>query len=252
MNALGIAAAAFGCVFGSAIIGILVGIILPDHHTDSNSKDIVKLGTGLVATISALVLSLLISSAKSSFDNMNAELVKNAANMIMLDRALAAYGPEAKEARDALKQGYAANIELASSGGSKLTATMDQSAVAKAENIAPLLRKLSPHDEEQRELKTKALQISGEIAATGWLFLLQNQEPLPLAFLVVLILWLSIIFFAFGLFAPRNATVVAALLMSSLSAAGAIFLILEMSQPLSGYVRLSTAPMVDALRHMGQ
>jgi hypothetical protein len=93
----------FACVFGSALIGMALRKVLPEHHLASDSKDVVKLGIALIATMAALVLSLLLSSAKSSFDQRNAEFAQMAANIVLLDRLLAHYGPEAKPARESLR-----------------------------------------------------------------------------------------------------------------------------------------------------
>src|SRR5271156_1258708 len=93
----------FACVFGGALVGMLLRATLPAHHLNADSKDVVKLGMGLVATMSALVLGLLVASAKSSFDAQGAQLKQMSANVVLLDRVLAHYGPETKEARDALR-----------------------------------------------------------------------------------------------------------------------------------------------------
>src|SRR5947209_7510386 len=97
MNHLVIAVTVFVCVFGSALIGLFVRKKLPAHHLNDESTGVVKLATGLIATMAALVLGLLVSSAKASFDTVSAELTQNAASIIRLDRVLAKYGPETRE-----------------------------------------------------------------------------------------------------------------------------------------------------------
>ena len=94
----------FACVFGGALLGMLLRKLLPEHHLDADSKDVVKLGMALIATMSALVLGRLIASAKSSFDAQSGEFTHTSANIIQLDRILARYGPETKEARDVLRR----------------------------------------------------------------------------------------------------------------------------------------------------
>ena len=89
----------FVCVFGSAILGVFLGKLLPDRHLNNDAKDIVKLATGLIATLAALVLGLLVSSAKARFDQVNSELMQVAVKVVLLDRVLAQYGPEAKGVR---------------------------------------------------------------------------------------------------------------------------------------------------------
>ncbi len=253
MSSLPTALIAFCCVFTSAMVGLWLRAVLPEHHLDDDSRDIVKLGTGLVATISALVLSLLISSAKSSFDKMNDDLVQSAAVLIQLDRTLAAYGPETRDIRDLIKRQYSAGIDRLFSGNKSQEARLDSpETLSRIEGMIARLRQLSPGNDVQRALQFDAIAAANEMTRTRWLFLLQTQEPMPMSLLVVLVSWLAIIFMAFGLFAPRNATVVTTLGLSALCAAGAIFLILEMNQPLTGFVRLSSAPMRDALAHLGE
>jgi membrane-bound ClpP family serine protease len=70
--------------------------------------------------------------------------------------------------------------------------------------------------------------------------------------LAVLVFWLTAIFISFGLSAPRNATVITALLVSGLSVSGAIFLILEMYTPFSGVIQISSVPLRLALAQLGQ
>jgi hypothetical protein len=253
MSAMAIALIVFACVFGAAMLGLFMGGVLPEHHLSQDSKDVVKLGTALIATIAALVLSLLISSAKSSFDRFNDELAQNAAKTVLLDRVLADYGPETREIRDLIKRSYAMAVELIFSGDRSQQAKLDTpEAVARLEGIQAKLRGLSPQNDAQRGLQSRALEIAGEMSSTRWLLLVQKEESIPTPLLVVLVVWLAIIFAAFGLFAPRNATVIAALFLCALSASGAVLLILEMNSPLTGLLRISSAPMREALAHLGQ
>lgn len=253
MSPLEISLIVFACVFGAALLGLFIGKALPEHHLSQDTKDVVKLGTALIATMAALVLSLLISSAKSSFDKMDAELVENAARAVSLDRDLADYGPETREVRDLLKRSYAARIELLFPSEKSREAKLDSSEqVVRTQNIRAKLWELSPQTDAQRWLRSQAVENAGEMSSTRWLLLLQKDEPIPMTLLVVLVSWLAIIFATFGLFAPRNATAVAALFVCALSVAGAILLILEMNSPFAGLTKLSSAPMRDALAHLGQ
>jgi hypothetical protein len=97
MSSMAISSIVFACVFGGAMLGMFIRAILPQHHLRSDSKDVVKLGMGIVATLSALVLGLLIASAKGSYDAQSAELTQMSAKIILLDRLLAHYGPETKK-----------------------------------------------------------------------------------------------------------------------------------------------------------
>jgi hypothetical protein len=253
MNELEIASIVFGCVFGSAMLGLFVGNALPEHHLSPESKDVVKLGTALIATLAALVLGLMVSSAESSFNREDDELVQNAARAVSLDRDLADYGPETKEIRALLKRSFAARIDLIFPSDKLQEVKEDMPAsIVRTENIRARLWQLSPQNDAQRDLRSEALEIAGVMSATRWLLLLQKDEGLPMTLLVVLVLWLAIIFATFGLFAPRNATVVTALFVCALSVSGAILLILEMNSPFAGLMKISSAPMRDALANLGQ
>jgi len=253
VNHLVIASIVFACVFGSGLLGLYLRELLPAHHLSDDSIGVVKLATGLIATMAALVLGLLISSAKSSFDTANSELVQNAATVIQLDRVLAKYGPETQEIRASLKRNYAGAIQILASGDTAQLAKLNNSeTINRSEDFERRVDELAPSNDTQRGLKARALQLVDQVSAARWLALLQAKGSLPTPLLIVLVAWLSIIFGTFGLFTQRNGTVVAAMVLCALSTSGAIFLIQEMSTPLSGTVRVSVAPMRDTLGRLDQ
>ncbi|WP_416047974.1 hypothetical protein [Cupriavidus basilensis] len=253
MNHLVIALIVFACVFGSSLLGMWARAMLPEHHLSDQSISVVKMATGLIATMAALVLGLLVSSAKGTFDTVSSELVQNSASVIQLDRVLAKYGPDAQEDRVLLKRVYAEKIQILDSGDEAQLAKLGNAeAVSRLEDFQRKLESLAPRDDEHIQLKAKALQIVDSVFAARWLALLQTKSSIPISLLIVLVLWLSIVFGTFGLFAERNGTIVAALMMCALSTSGAIFLIEEMSTPLYGLVSVSLAPMHDAFAHLGR
>jgi hypothetical protein len=253
VNHFFIALIVFACVFGSALLGVFLRAMLPEHHLSEDSIGVVKLATGLIGTIAALVLGLLISSAKSSFDTVNSELVHNAASIVLLDRVLAKYGTETQEVRGLIKQSFATSIQtLASRDPAQLARLRSPEAMRRVESLQRKLEELSPRTEAQRRLQARALQLADEVLAVRRLALLQAVGSIPIPLLIILVLWLSIIFGAFGTFAPPNGTVIAALLLGALSTSAAIFLILEMNTPLDGVIGISLAPMRDALALLGQ
>ena len=253
MSALAISLVAFACIFGGALLGMFIRTFLPGHHVSEESKDVVKLGTGMIATLAALVLGLLIASAKGNFDTMNSGLRQVGSRVILLDRIMAHYGPETMEARDLLRR------SLTSAIARLWPEDKIGQAVAKApegrvniEAVQDKLRQLSPRNDAQRWLQSRALQISGDIAEGRWLLIEQiGQSSVPMPFLVMLVFWLTVIFTSFGLFSPRNATVIAVLLICALSAAGSLFLVLELDTPNAGLMKVSSAPLHNALAHLG-
>ena len=253
MTSLTIALISAGCVFSGVLLGLLLRSLLPGHHLTNDSKDTVKLGAGMIATLSALVLGLLVSSAKSSFDTVNSEITQSAAKIILLDRVLANYGPTTKEVREQLHHSVATGIEAV--WPEEKTAVPGMTTFERGngmELVQAKLRELSPVSETQRQLLLQAQQIAGDLSQSRWLLIEQTQNALPTTFLVMLVFWLTMLHLSFGLFAPRNATVIIMLLLCALSVSGAIFLILEMNHPLSGFIKVSSAPMRKALEHLGQ
>jgi hypothetical protein len=246
---------AFVCIFGGTLLGMAVRVFLPERHMTSESKDAVKLGTGMVATLAALVLGLLIGSAKGTFDTMTGELRQMGAKIMVLDSVMAQYGPETREARDLLRRGTASAVERI---WPEETTRLEVSKARQlsGNDIAVLedkLRQLSPRNDSERWLQSRALQLSAEIAEARSLLVQQvGQSSLPKPFLVLLVCWLIIIFASFGLFSPRNATVIVVLFVCALSASAALFLILELDQPYQGLIKISSAPLRSALAHIGQ
>jgi len=254
VNPLTISLIAFGCIFGGMLLGMFLRGVLPEHHLSNDSKEVVKLGTGMIAMLAALLLGLLIASAKGSFDTINSGLLQSGSKVILLDRVMAHYGPETKEARDQLRRSLASVIERIWSEermGQTQTNVLDSKAGLEA--VQDKLRQLTPQNDAQRGLQSRALEVSGEIAESSWLLVEQQvHSSLPMPFFVMLVSWLVIIFFSFGLLSPRNATVIFVLLFCALSAAGSLYLIQELDRPYGGLITISSAPLRNALAHLGQ
>jgi hypothetical protein len=248
-----IALIVFACVFGGALLGMLLGGVLPEHHRSQDTKDVIKLGMALIATMAALVLGLMVATAKNSYDMQDAAVKHTAAKLLLLDRVLANYGPETKETRDLLRRIVASRLDAIWPEDRSQRVTLDApEAVFAAQQIESRIGQLSPQNDAQRRLQSQALQIDSEIMETRWLILGGLGSSIRAPFLMVVVFWLTIIFGSFGLFAPRNATVVTVLLLCALSVAGSIFLILEMDRPFEGLMRISSAPLRYTLSHLGQ
>lgn len=241
------------CVFGGALIGLGLQRLLPKHHLSKESQDVVKLGAAVVATVTALVLGLLISSAKSSFDATNTRITQTSATVIMLDRMLAEYGPEAKSVREHLRQSV--EMTMHKIWPEERTSVSAVAAIERGGGIEALqaeLRQLAPQTDAQRKLLAQAQQLASDVSQSRWMLIEEAQNELPNTLLLMLVLWLTILFLSFGLFAPRNTTVVVALFICACTMAAAIFLILEMNQPLGGFIKVSSAPMRKALDYLGR
>jgi hypothetical protein len=241
------------CTFGCALVGMYLRTVLPKHHLDDASKDVVKLVTGLIATLSALVLGLLVASSKNSFDTVNEGFRESAAKIILLDRALAQYGPETKELRESLRASFTARVDQFFPKGQSGSSTLNSpQATATMEGFQQRLRALSPQGDTQRALQSRALELSDAVTQARWLGIAHEENSIPTPFLVVLVLWLAAMFASFGLFAPRHATAMVVLFLGAVSLSAAIFLIEELNRPLDGFVTISRAPMDRALGFLGR
>ena len=241
----------FACLFGAGLLGVRVRAALPEDHLSSETKDAVKVGMGLVATMAALVLGLLVASTKGSYDTPKNEVTQMAAKTVFLDRVLANYGSESAESRDLLRRSVGSAIDhMWPDKKSSQTAQLDPS-VSPSEAFFNSIQKLSPQNDVQRSLKSQAAQIATDLGQMRWLLFEQTETSISVAMLIVLISWLTIIFMSAGLFAPANATVIIALMLAALSVSGAIFLILELDMPFDGVIQISQKPMYNALAHLG-
>ena len=254
MSPLAISLVAFGCIFGGILIGMFLRLVLPEHHLNDESRDAVKLGIGMIATLAALVLGLLIASAKGHFDTMNSGLALTGSKIILLDRTMAHYGPETKETRDLLRLSVASAIDqLWPKERTQHKEYKDFNPKTGLKELQEKLWQLAPKNETQRYLQSQALQISGSIAEMRWLLTeQQEQSSLPMPFFVMLVFWLVIIFFSFGMLSPPNSTVIAVLLVCSLSVAGALYMILELDHPYGGFIEVSSMPLRNALVYLSQ
>jgi hypothetical protein len=253
MSSVTIALISLTCIFGGVLFGMWLSNLLPDHHLNSDSKDTVKLGAGIVATMAALVLGILVGSAKGSFDMITNGITEVGTKVIMLDRTLAQYGPESKDVRDNVR----ASIENAirhiwpeEKTGEKHLKAMEKS--TRVEDIQTGIKKLTPRTEAQRQLQERAEQFNNDIIQLRWMLIENQQKSIPTPLIVILVFWLATLFISFGLFAARNMTVVITLFISAMSVSAALFIILEMSGPLEGMIKVSSEPLRKALEHIGK
>jgi Protein of unknown function (DUF4239) len=247
-----IASLAFACIFGGALFGFFLRSVLPQHHVNEESRKAVKTGAGLVATMAALVLGLLVSSSKSTFDEMNNGIVNLGAKTILLDRVLASYGPETRDVRNMIRNTVDNAIQYI---WPEEHATQRIDAIAKStsvEKIHASINNLEPQTDAQRRIQSEALQLSSDLALLRWTLLEQRHKSISAILLVVLCLWLAMLFTNFGMFAPRNPTVIAALGVAALSVSCALFIIIEMNDPLEGIIRVSSVPLHSAMGFLGK
>lgn len=243
-----IGAAVFAVTFLAGLCGLAIHRALPEHHRGSESKDVVRLVQALIASIATLVLSLLIASASSHFRAQSDNVSSLAADVIVLDGALAHIGPQADEARGALHRMLEAALEGRSIERRADIAPIDPSRIDAFYNAVAALQTGNP---SQRAAQQQALDMAGKLVqarATLMVHSLTDNTQWP--FMAVLVAWLAILFLAMGLFVRANTMVVMALSAGAVAIAGAIFLILELDNAHAGMLRVSDAPLRFALEHM--
>jgi Protein of unknown function (DUF4239) len=253
MNAIGVSLVAFALMVGGALGGALLRRSLPERHLDSHAKDVVRLGAGLVATISGLLLGLLISSANGSFVSQRLEVKHLASDVILMDQLLIRYGPEAQVARQLLRSSLLPMVdEIWGQDGSSAPREHTLQANVGGARLFVALHELSPRNDTQTSIRNQMIQTMMDIAKGRLALFEQADSALPIPFLVILLFWLTAIFASFSLFSPLNPVSIGALLVIAASASGALYLIFELSQPFSGLMQIPRSTIADALSAFGK
>ena len=239
----------FVVLVGAALFGRRVHRYLPEAHLSADSRDSVKLAMGLVATMTALVLGLLVSSAKGTYDTARSEVIQMAAKVAFLDRVLALYGPEAAEARTELRAAIIDAVQRIWPGDRSEPAQLAPNQQS-GDALYITVQRLSPHDDAQRTLKAQVATLMVDLGQLRSLLVAQSIPSISKPMLIILVSWLVVIFLGFSLLAPPNATTTLALIASAFSVACAIFLILELDQPFGGLIQIPSEPLTNVLSHL--
>jgi len=251
MHSINVSLVVFLIISTGVVLGTYLRRLLPDEHFSADAKVVIRLSTGFVVTMTGLVLGMLVSSAKSSYDAQKVLVSQVSYKVLLLDRVLAEYGPETdtirSRMRDSLKgifhriwpEGEFANVDLEPQEG--------------LSRLEREIKSLEPKSERQASAKAQTIAILGELRESGWsLFVQSESNSLSLPLLVVLVSWLVAVFLSFGLLAPPNPTVIVTLLVGALAVSGAILIILEMYSPFTGFLKISSAPIREALSQLGR
>jgi hypothetical protein len=249
-------------LMGCALGGIALQHRLPESHRDRRTLDSVLLVASMFVTFSALVLSLLTYSVQGSFEAAGSALRGYSSNLIQLNRELALYGPETRPARRLLRAYTAAAIASTWPGepppaGDYPRHVEDRPGSLESSRLGDMLhqaeaqiRHLQPKDAFHRQLAQDCLRQYAQLLQTRWTLIEDARSTVSVPFLSVLVLWLAILFVSFGLTAPRNKLVYVMISLCAFAIGTAIFVILEMATPLTGFIIISSQPMRDALAHM--
>lgn len=254
MSPLNVSIITFLVVVAGGFAGRLIRARLPDHHLDSSTTDTIKMGIGFLATLAALVLGLLVSSAKASFD-AKGELIRNVAVQILqLDGNLRRLGPPAQPVREKVLQLVSAQVARMGSGQEPLT-HMPQvgraggSAIVDTQHV---LAAIGASDPASRGTVDKAAERVEQLEQFRYIAIASGGSSITVPLLVVLLLWLSGIAAGWNVIGAPNRTVLGVTVLCALSMACAIFLILEMDTPFGGLVHVSLEPLQAALTQLRQ
>jgi hypothetical protein len=250
MSSIVVSSMVFMIVFGGALVGMALRRVLPEDHLSSDAKDVVKLAMGLIATMAALVLGMLVSTAKSSYDTRKNEVAEMSSRIVAIDQLLANYGPESKGVRTELHDLVVVGLNRIWPG--EASGQVDLRPKEDTRDFYSQLQDLAPKNDSQGATKAEAISMAANLRQMRWrMFVEAEQTSMSIPLLAVLVAWLVAIFIGFGLFAPPNSTVIVTLAICALSVSAAIFIIMEMYTPFSGVLKISSAPIRETLNQIG-
>jgi hypothetical protein len=241
----------FAVLVGVMLVGARLRRLVPAEHLSTESKDAVKLALGLVATMTAILLGLLVSSAKNSFDTARSEVIQMSAKITLLNRVLTLYGPQTADARRALRDSVAEAVHRTWPADGRRPVSLDPNEQM-GDVVYAAISRLAPQNEAQRALKGEAITLMVQLAELRSLLQAQAVSSVSKPLLIALVIWLVVIFLGFTVLAPANATSTLALLAGAFSVACAVFIILELDYPFAGVVRVPSKPMIRTLDHLSK
>jgi len=242
---------AFAVAFAAALLAMLVARRLPEYHLGPDNRQAIKVTLDLLSVLVALVLGLMIADAKDTFDSQSASLRRLSAQAILLDQVLEDYGPEAARARVLLRS--AAQHALARlEGAERAAAAVPIDPRLNMREFVSIVGNLPDTTELKRTLRERAVHLVADMGEQRLQLYVQQEQGMPTAVLASLMGWMAILFAGYGLLSPRNMVGVIALFAATAGMAAAIFLVEELGSPLDGLVRLSPAPLQDAVKLLGR
>jgi hypothetical protein len=238
----------FVAIMAGVVLGMILRAKLPAARFSQETREVIRLGANLLATLAAVVISLMIASAKNSYDTQNTHFRQFAAHLVLADQLLAQYGPEAVGVRQLMRQAVpAAMARIRREKATEVPQDTAFTANSVAEQLYQAIEALTPANDAQRALKLRIQQASADVARTRLLMFADTDNPMLTPFLLILIFWLTVIFTTFGLFVEPGTVGVTALLVFALSVSSGLFLIADLSQPFAGFMQVSNEELTRAL-----
>jgi hypothetical protein len=253
-------------LLGSSVLGLVINPLLSERHRSREVTDFVQLVIAMLVTFAGLVLGLLTSSVKASFDQVGNDLTGLSIELIQLDECLREWGKEAAPIRKILRTYTATAIattwtdeprppgsyyptEVTTIHGTPLESEVTDDMLIRVELG---IRGLEPHDPMQSRLETTCIAQYERLMQRHWRLIEETSGSMSTPFLIVLIFWLAVVFSAFGLNAPHNLLSYVTIALAGVSIASVIFVILDMDKPFGGIFAVSSQPMRHALLHLSE
>jgi hypothetical protein len=249
MSSLHVSLIVFLIIFAGAIFGILLRRVLPREHFKPETEAVIKLVTGFVVTMTGIILGMLVSSSKASYDAQKLLVSQISSEVILLDRAMAEYGPETNDIRIQLRETTIAAINRVwPASGTTPAALLPEDGMDKLEDR---MKDLTPRNSSQSYAREHSIAILTNLRQSSWILFMQaDTNKLSMPLLVILVSWIVAIFISFGLYAPPNPTVIVTILIGALAVSAAILIIMEMYSPFSGIMRISSEPVSEAISRL--
>jgi hypothetical protein len=259
------AALTFVLLLACMTLGLVVRPRLPERHRDQQTLESVRLAIGMLVTFVALVLGLLTASSKGHFDAVSDNYRAFGGDIVVLHSLLAEYGPETVEARSLLRNYTGAVIastwpdEPAPPGDYPRTLERETRGTRVESRLLSTIlgqidmdiRRLTPGNAVQKQLAADSMDAFKTVIRQRWKIIESAHSTISQPFVIVMLVWLSIVFFCFALCAKRNATVVIVAVLCAFSTALSIYVILDMDSPVSGQIAVPSQPLRDALADLG-
>jgi hypothetical protein len=240
----------FAVIVTSTLVGALLRSRIPTEQVTGETWSSVSLGIGFIATMAAIVLGLLVASAKGSYDTKREELQTAAAKVIVLDRTLRQYGPETQPIRAMLQEAIKARSDMqwvAEESTSEHSAAAAPDALYGYEQLWLALRTLAPANDMQRALQVRGLDLIDQLGQLRWQLIAQSSDSISRPLLFSLVTWLAVIAGCAAVFAPRHRMMLVVAVLCALAISGTIFLVMELYNPFGGVMRVSNAPIQTAI-----
>ncbi len=246
-------------VLGVAVLAFCAGLLglklhdkLPEQHAPEKSREMIGAMTGLLGLLLALVLGTLIGSAYALYAVEKSEIETLSARSLQLDSALETFGPEAQPGRDGLRRAITQSYESIWGRGTADLGNMHvKSVLAGSKMLEQFLASLTPKTDLQKQALANANTAAAQITQTRILMDLQLASGVNWPMLSIVVCWSLLLFCGYGLVSPFNATVVVSMALGAIAVASAIFLIIELTDPFVGLLKLSPGPVLETLKALG-